>query len=114
MRYLKCKSCGGFYELQEGELPENFEVCQCGGELEFHDEGGPKGKRRKIHPLLMIMIIIVGGYFIFSILTGPLIGLMLYALMIVWPSYGSYIFILFFGIINAIIIGLLWFIFRKK
>ncbi|MBP2045716.1 hypothetical protein J2756_000940 [Methanobacterium aggregans] len=31
MRYLKCKECGGIYELQEGESPEDFDVCHCGG-----------------------------------------------------------------------------------
>jgi len=31
--YLKCEKCGGYYELQEGESPEDFDVCECGGEL---------------------------------------------------------------------------------
>lgn len=34
--YLICQKCGGYYKLQPGELPENFDVCQCGGELEYH------------------------------------------------------------------------------
>ncbi|MFA0833905.1 MAG: hypothetical protein ACC609_07840 [Methanobacterium formicicum] len=34
--YLVCQKCGGYYKLQPGELPENFDVCQCGGELENH------------------------------------------------------------------------------
>ena len=33
MSYLICDKCGGYYELQEGESPEDFDVCQCGGEL---------------------------------------------------------------------------------
>lgn len=31
--YLVCKNCNGYYQLQEGESLENFDVCQCGGDL---------------------------------------------------------------------------------
>lgn len=31
--YLICKDCKGYYELEEGEHPEDFESCHCGGEL---------------------------------------------------------------------------------
>jgi heat shock protein HtpX len=33
--YLVCDKCGGYYELQPGESPEDFEQCQCGGKLEY-------------------------------------------------------------------------------
>jgi Protein of unknown function (DUF4013) len=33
--YLICGTCGGYYELQHGESPEDFEDCQCGGKLEY-------------------------------------------------------------------------------
>jgi zinc-ribbon domain len=33
--FLICDSCGGFYELQEGESPGDFETCQCGGKLKY-------------------------------------------------------------------------------
>ncbi|MBU4535928.1 MAG: DUF5518 domain-containing protein [Euryarchaeota archaeon] len=33
--YLLCNQCNGYYELREGENPEEFDMCQCGGELEF-------------------------------------------------------------------------------
>lgn len=33
--YLVCEQCGGYYELQEGESPEDFEACECGGELKY-------------------------------------------------------------------------------
>lgn len=36
MSYLQCKACGGYYELQEGESPEDYDLCYCGGELEHH------------------------------------------------------------------------------
>ena len=32
--YLVCNKCGGCYELQQGELPEHFNLdCECGGQL---------------------------------------------------------------------------------
>ena len=33
--YLICKKCGGYYELQDGESPEDFSECECGGTLEY-------------------------------------------------------------------------------
>jgi hypothetical protein len=35
MSYLVCDKCGGHYELQPGESPEDFDLsCECGGKLE--------------------------------------------------------------------------------
>jgi len=34
-RYIKCKSCDGYYLLRKGETLEDFESCICGGELEY-------------------------------------------------------------------------------
>nr|WP_319372855.1 DUF4013 domain-containing protein [uncultured Methanobacterium sp.] len=31
--FLECENCGGYYQLQVGESPEDFEKCQCGGAL---------------------------------------------------------------------------------
>lgn len=31
--YLICKDCNGYYKLQEGESPDDFDKCNCGGEL---------------------------------------------------------------------------------
>ena len=36
--YLICEKCNGYYELQEGESPEDFESCECGGNLKFTRE----------------------------------------------------------------------------
>jgi hypothetical protein len=33
MPYLICKKCNGYYELQQGESIEDFEECECGGNL---------------------------------------------------------------------------------
>ena len=35
MGYLKCKKCGGYYELQEEEFSKDFDKCQCGGDLRY-------------------------------------------------------------------------------
>jgi|GEM_PF-3069041 len=33
--FLLCDICGGFYELQDGESPGDFDTCQCGGKLKY-------------------------------------------------------------------------------
>lgn len=35
MGYLVCDKCGGYYELQPGEHPEDFDWCECGGKLSY-------------------------------------------------------------------------------
>lgn len=38
MGYLQCDKCGGYYELQEGESPDDFsDTCECGGKLKYKD-----------------------------------------------------------------------------
>ena len=36
--YLICEKCNGYYELQEGESHDDFESCECGGNLKFIQE----------------------------------------------------------------------------
>ena len=36
MGYLVCEECGGYYELQPGESPEDYEECECGGKLKYN------------------------------------------------------------------------------
>ena len=33
--YLECENCRGYYELQEGESPDDFNECECGGKLVY-------------------------------------------------------------------------------
>lgn len=33
--YLICRECKGYYELSEEEHPDDFEYCQCGGDLVY-------------------------------------------------------------------------------
>jgi len=35
MGYLICTKCGGYYELREGEVPDDFASCKCTGKLKF-------------------------------------------------------------------------------
>jgi hypothetical protein len=34
--YLECDNCKGYYELQNGESPEDFSECECGGKLVYN------------------------------------------------------------------------------
>jgi len=33
--YLLCEKCGGYYELEDYESPEDFSECTCGGKLKY-------------------------------------------------------------------------------
>ncbi len=35
--YLVCSYCRGYYELQEGESPDDFDRCECGSPLEYYE-----------------------------------------------------------------------------
>lgn len=38
-KFLVCSKCGGYYELQTGESPEDFSLeCDCGGQLEVKNQ----------------------------------------------------------------------------
>lgn len=38
MGYLVCEKCGGYYELQYGESPDDFsDKCECGGKLVYSE-----------------------------------------------------------------------------
>ena len=36
MSYLICDNCEGYYELQDGESPSDFDTCECGGSLKSY------------------------------------------------------------------------------
>ena len=42
MSYLICNKCGGYYTLEGGEKPEDFEMCQCGGSLKHVSVWDPR------------------------------------------------------------------------
>ncbi|MDP3486141.1 MAG: hypothetical protein Q8S06_11630 [Methanobacteriaceae archaeon] len=33
--FLICENCHGYYKLQKDESPDEFNECECGGELKF-------------------------------------------------------------------------------
>ena len=35
MGYLRCEKCTGYYKLQSGESPKDYDICKCGGELKY-------------------------------------------------------------------------------
>jgi hypothetical protein len=72
-----------------------------------------KRKKTKLHPLLKILIIIGGGILISNVLMIPVMFILIYGGATL-GSYGHYFFAIFFGVCFAAILGLLWFIFRKK
>ena len=36
--YLVCENCNGYYHLQDGESPSDFDFCECGGHLNYQEE----------------------------------------------------------------------------
>lgn len=50
MSYLYCEKCGGYYELGDGESPEDFEECHCGGNLSFLEEIEDSGETEENNP----------------------------------------------------------------
>lgn len=106
--------------------PENhlmiLNAASAGGKLDYDDQGYKRmyrsvsGKKSNsgMHPLLKILIIIVGGYLIFSFILVPVMALILYTPLYLGPSAGNYIFPILFGICIAAIIGLLWFGFKRR
>lgn len=46
MKYLICEKCGGYYELQEGESADDFQSCECGGNL-IQADTLPQGLSKK-------------------------------------------------------------------
>ncbi|MCC7557255.1 MAG: hypothetical protein KO217_01040 [Methanobacteriaceae archaeon] len=35
--YLVCERCNGYYKLEDGEFPEDFDKCQCGWKLKYYE-----------------------------------------------------------------------------
>lgn len=96
MGYLECKNCGGIYELQEGESPDDYNVCHCGGEIEYHlsyDELTPKQEyaptdeettRKKSNRNLLIIIIV--SVFLIILIVSVMAPLLMYQNSFTGPS----------------------------
>lgn len=75
MGYLICSKCGGYYQLQEGEYPEDFGRCQCGGNLQYEEEIKDlpftdkllsSVNNRRISGILVGAVIMLASFYIFS------------------------------------------------
>lgn len=90
MGYLKCKECGEVYKLQEGESPDDFNMCHCGGEIEYHlsrDELQEKqvyippkeelAKKKSFDRNVLLIILIAGGL-VFIIIPIGIAALIIY------------------------------------
>ena len=72
LNYLVCNTCGGYYELQPGELPESFDLeCACGGQLvqstsDFLISYDDEDKDYSSEIFLFYALIIFGGIFAFA------------------------------------------------
>ncbi len=63
MSYLICQKCGGYYELEEDEFPEDFDRCQCGGKLIYTEhldfETVPKSKKSYFFLFVLIFLVLI-------------------------------------------------------
>jgi len=51
MSYLVCDKCGGYYELQSGESPNDFDArCECGGTLKYVQDLNDVDDSQKLCP----------------------------------------------------------------
>jgi len=69
MPYLICQNCGGYYELDDDESPEDFDSCRCGGKLVYaeHLDSKPRMSRKKFYgalSVIFILTIMAAGYII--------------------------------------------------
>ena len=80
--YLVCTRCNGYYELEDGESPDDFELCQCGGDLilvqnindyfdneeyKEYEEYTASNRKKKINKstLFLVSLIIIIPLFLF-------------------------------------------------
>lgn len=95
MPYLVCEKCRGYYELQEGESKDEFEFCQCGGNLKYinsiEDIDEPKNnaenpKKPWLAGLLSLILPGLGHFYARNIYIG-FIGLGLFILWLFMETY---------------------------
>ncbi len=54
MRYIICDDCGGYYKLEDGESLEDFDACQCGGNLHYAQSFREIIKNRDVPKILCV------------------------------------------------------------
>ena len=102
--YLYCVKCGGCYKLQPGEFQEDFDKCQCGGELKYYPSldkpviESTKSNSSSFKKLLILLEL--GLLIVFSIITQLFFGnnislgftlmLMMVLVMLIYLIYRVY------------------------
>ncbi|HMK54798.1 MAG TPA: hypothetical protein VK444_08480 [Methanobacteriaceae archaeon] len=96
MGYLECKKCGGIYELQEGESPDDYDVCYCGGEIEYHTSHDELTSRQEYAPTdgeitkkksnRNLIIIIIASIFLIFLILSVIAPLLMYQNSFTGPS----------------------------
>ncbi len=90
MGYLICKKCDGYYELKDGESPEEFDKCQCGGELRYVETRDVNSNLNKKSKSSSHNIIRIAG-----VLLGASIMLVPYYLYSPFPTSSSFVLLNF-------------------
>jgi hypothetical protein len=70
--YMVCDKCGGYYKLQPGESPDDFDMCQCGGELKYYLTIEPykrEQSKSKLSITKILLLLFVIGVVIIYFLT---------------------------------------------
>ena len=84
MGYLKCEECAGYYQLKEGENPEDYDRCQCGGNLEYVEQIEKESSHYVFSPLVIRRIT--------GILGGALIMLLPYLMFTADPYSAAFVY----------------------
>lgn len=99
--YLCCDECGGCYKLQSGEFQEDFDRCQCGGELKYYPSiikpdtkstrsNSSSSKRLLTLSVLGLAIIFFITLLIFGNNIGDYITMMIVLIIMIYSTYGIY------------------------
>lgn len=93
--YLICNQCGGYFEIQEGESPDDYDrTCECGGTLEYisnlkqpDEESVEKNRTSKTKLYLNILIIISFICLILLFLAASVIPNSQFLMVIIMPLF---------------------------
>ena len=64
---LVCNRCGGYYQLQPGESPDDFDKCQCGGELKYYPSSEQIRVPSKAYNLSNTIILLIPSITLFTL-----------------------------------------------
>jgi uncharacterized membrane protein YeaQ/YmgE (transglycosylase-associated protein family) len=96
MSYLVCDKCGGYYELKDGESPEDFDdECECGGKLENKESFKTIKSDNEVLDIksgigIRIIAIVIGAIIILFFREEPLITIVIAGFITGFIAGGSY------------------------